>query len=281
MLVIIRQTYHYKLKLLRKKELPKEDGSFEYGSSRFATEEEIKKKFKVWNVGHKLATGGVPVTILNNKIYYDDSSDHTLIVGTTGSGKSVGLIMPLIFNLADAEESMIINDTKGELYSMTANYLKDRGYNIRIINLRDALSSDGWNPLHLPYIYFKNNMKDEAGDMIENFTKALCKNLSSKDMYWEKSANAVLTALCYALIEDAPKEEQVNLFSIYNLLVEHGSKNIDRFNSLDLYFQQKPVGSLSKMSYATGSFAKGETRATLFSVIATVIKMFLILVLLI
>ena len=71
---------------------------------------------------------------INNKIYYDDSSDHTLIVGTTGSGKSVGLIMPLIFNLADAEESMIINDTKGELYSMTANYLKDRGYNIRIIN---------------------------------------------------------------------------------------------------------------------------------------------------
>jgi len=34
------------------------------------------------------------------------------------------------------------------------------------------------------------------------------------------------------------------------------------------------MGSLSKMSYATGSFAKGETRATLFSVLATVIKMF-------
>ena len=117
-------------------------------------------------------------------------------------------------------------------------------------------------------------MIDEAGDMIENFTSSLCKNLSSKDMYWEKSANSVLTALCYALIEDAPKEEQVNLYSIYNLLVEHGNKNIDRFNSLDLYFQQKPVGSLSKMSYATGSFAKGETRATLFSVLATVIKMF-------
>ena len=92
--------------------------------------------------------------------------------------------------------------------------------------------------------------------MIENFTKSLCKNLSSKDMYWEKSANAVLTALCYALIEDAPNESQINLYSIYNLLVEHGNKNIDRFNSLDLYFQQKPFGSLSKMSYATGSFAK-------------------------
>jgi len=110
--------------------------------------------------------------------------------------------------------------------------------------------------------------------MIENFCKSLSKNLSSKDMYWEKSANSVLTALCYALIEDAPSESQVNLYSIYNLLVEHGNKYIDRYNSLDLYFQEKPFGSLSKMSYATGSFAKGETRATLFSVLATIIKIF-------
>lgn len=273
-LIIVKYNYNVRLKIFKKKELPKEDGSYEYGSSRFATEKEIKDKFKMWNLGSKLDSGGIPVTTINNKIYYDDSSDHTLLIGTTGSGKSVSAIMPLIFNLADAGESMVINDTKSELYSVSADYLEKKGYNIYIINLRDAMSSDGWNPLHLPFTYYRNNMIDEAGDMIENFTSSLCKNLSSKDMYWEKSANSVLTALCYALIEDAPKEEQVNLYSIYNLLVEHGNKNIDRFNSLDLYFQQKPVGSLSKMSYATGSFAKGETRATLFSVLATVIKMF-------
>lgn len=89
-----------------------------------------------------------------------------------------------------------------------------------------------------------------------------------------KSATSVLTALCYAIIEDAPSEEQVHLYSIYTMLVEHGTKMIDRFNSLDLFFQQKPFGNLAKNSYATGSFAKGETRATLFSVLATVIKMF-------
>ncbi len=54
-------------------------------------------------------------------------------------------------------------------------------------------------------------------------------------MYWEKSATSVLTALCYAIIEDAPSEEQVHLYSIYTMLVEHGAKMIDRFNSLDLY----------------------------------------------
>lgn len=220
--------------------------------------------FKVWDIGSDLSTGGIPVTYLDNKYYYSDEFDHTLIIGSTGSGKTICEIMPLIFNLGYANESMVINDTKGELYSTTANFLKERGYDIKVINLRDAFNSDRWNPLHLPYKYYKKGKIDEAGDMIENFSKSLTKNLSSKDMYWEKSANAVLTALCYALMEDATSEDEVHLFSIYNLLVEHGSKYFGRENSLDLYFQQKPQGTLSKLSYATGSFAKGETRATLF-----------------
>lgn len=263
-----------RLKLKRVKSLPKEEGNFEYGSSRWMKNKEIKKFFKIWNIGNKLKNGGIPVTYLNGNYYYDDSFNHTLIIGSTGSGKTICEIMPLIFNLGYSEESMIINDVKGELYSNTSSFLKEQGYKINVVNLRNALSSDGWNPLHLPYKYFKEGNIDLAGDMIENFAKSLTKNLSSKDMYWEKSATAVLTALCYALIEDANSEEEVNLYSLYNLLVEHGSKTIDRFNSLDLYFQQKPIGSLSKMAYATGSFAKGETRATLFSVLATTIKIF-------
>lgn len=273
-LFVLKYDRELKLRLKRNKKLPEEDGSFEYGSSRWMKNREIKKNFKVWNIGSKLTQGGIPVTYLDGNYYYDDSFDHTLIIGSTGSGKTICEIMPLIFNLGYAGESMVINDVKGELYFNTSNFLKKQGYKINIVNLRNALASDGWNPLHLPYKYFKEGNVDLAGDMIENFAKSLTKNLSSKDMYWEKSATAVLTALCYALIEDAKTEDEVNLFSLYNLLVEHGSKTIDRFNSLDLYFQQKSMGSLSKMAYATGSFAKGETRATLFSVLATTIKMF-------
>lgn len=273
-LFILKYNKELKLKFQRKKDIPKEDGNYEYGSSRWLTKKEIKKEFKVWNINKQLKSGGIPITYIDNKYYYSDSFDHTLIIGSTGSGKTQCEILPLIFNLGYANESMVINDTKGELYSYTADFLKKQGYTIKIINLRDAFASDGWNPLHLAYKYFKLNNIDLAGDIIENFAKSLTKNLSSKDMYWEKSATAVLTALCYALIEDAESEEEVNLYSLYNLLVEHGSKTIDRFNSLDLYFQQKPMGSLSKMAYATGSFAKGETRATLFSVLASTIKMF-------
>lgn len=272
-LSILKYDKDLKIQIKKSKGLPSQDGNFEYGSSRWMTKKEIRKEFKVWKIGSKLKSGGIPVTFQDGKYYYCDSFDHTLIIGSTGSGKSQCEILPLIFNLGYAGESMILNDVKGELYCYTANFLKEKGYNIKIINLRDAFSSDGWNPLHLPYKYYKEGNIDLAGDMIENFSKSLTKSLSSKDMYWEKSATAVLSALCYALIEDA-SEEEVNLYSLYNLLVEHGSKTIDRFNSLDMYFQKKPIGSLSKMSYATASFAKGETRATLFSVLATTIKMF-------
>lgn len=259
---------------MKKKKMPKEDGSFEYGSSKWATDKEIKKKFKVWNIGKELSSGGIPITYINDKFYYSDSFDHTLIIGSTGSGKTICEIMPLIFNLGYAGESMVVNDVKGELYCNTAEFLKNRNYKIHILNLRDALASDGWNPLHLAYKYFKNGNLDSCSDIIENFSKSLTKSLSSKDMYWEKSATSVLTALCYAIIEDVSSEEQAHLYSIYNLLVEHGAKTIDRSNSLDLYFQQRPFGDIAKNSYATGSFAKGETRATLFSVLATCLKLF-------
>ncbi|UKI26480.1 MAG: type IV secretory system conjugative DNA transfer family protein [Bacilli bacterium] len=66
------------------------------------------------------------VAIENNKYYIDTSSNHNLIVGSTGSGKTVSVILPLIFNLADSNESMIINDVKGELYKYTYNYLKKK-----------------------------------------------------------------------------------------------------------------------------------------------------------
>ena len=254
--------------------MPKEDGSYEYGSSKWATNNEIKKRFKVWNIGKKINSGGIPITYIDNNFYYSDDFDHTLIIGSTGSGKTLCEIMPLIYNLGYAGESMVINDVKGELYANTYEFLKKENYKIQILNLRDALSSDGWNPLHLAYKYYKNGNIDSCGEIIENFSKSLTNSLSSKDKYWEKSATSVLNALCYALIEDSSSEDEVHLYSIYNMLVEHGAKTIDRVNSLDLYFQQKPFGNIAKNSYATGSFAKGETRATLFSVLASCIELF-------
>ena len=47
-LFILKCDKDIKLKLSKSKDLPEEDGSYEYGSSRWATKREINKKLKDW-----------------------------------------------------------------------------------------------------------------------------------------------------------------------------------------------------------------------------------------
>ena len=235
---------------------------------------EIRKQFTTWHFGKENKAGGMVVAIDNNKYYIDTSSNHSLIIGNTGSGKTESVVYPLIFNLADSGESMIINDVKGELYKTTYDYLKKKKYNVKIINLRDTNNSDFWNQLTLAYQYYQEKNFEKEVETINDLSNAICEEVNSRDKYWQESSSSVLSALCLALIEDAKNENQVHFHSIYNLLVEHGAKKYGDQNSLDKYFSDRPFGNTAKNFYSSGNFARGETRATIFSILAAKLKVF-------
>ena len=73
---------------------------------------------------------------------------HSVIVGTTGSGKSTGPIAAQIDAASLAKYSFAVVDTKGELYASTAARLKELGYRILVINMKDAWHSEKFNPLY-------------------------------------------------------------------------------------------------------------------------------------
>lgn len=274
-LLLFYYNYNFKVKSSHSiNGVPKHVDTNEFGSSKFATMDIIKKQFPIWNFGKNNNAGGMVVAIDKNKYYVDSSSNHTLIVGSTGSGKTVSVVYPLIFNLADNGESMIINDVKGELYKTSYDYLKQHGYNIKVINLRDTNNSDFWNPLTLAYQYYKENNFEKEIETINDLANAICEDVTSHDKYWQESSSSVLSGLCLALIEDAKSEEQIHFHSIYNLLVEHGAKKFGDQNSLDKYFTDRPFGNTAKNLYATGNFARGETRATIFSILAAKLRVF-------
>ena len=254
--------------------IPKRVDSNEFGSSKFASMKEIKDHFTTWKIGKDNKSGGMVVAIENNKYYVDTSSNHSLIIGNTGSGKTASVIFPLIFNLADSGESMIINDVKGELYKTTYDYLKKKKYDIKVINLRDTSNSDFWNPLTLAYQYHQEKNFEKEIETINDLSNAICEEVNSRDKYWQESSSSVLSALCLALIEDCKTENQVHFHSIYNLLVEHGGKKYGDQNSLDKYFDDRPFGSTAKNLYSAGNFARGETRATIFSILASKLRVF-------
>lgn len=274
-LLLIYYRYNFKIRNTNSNNgIPKRVNSNEFGSSDFATMKEIRDTFTTWHFGKENKSGGMVVAIENNKYYVDTSSNHTLIVGNTGSGKTVSVIDPLIFNLADSGESMIVNDVKGELFKTSYDYLKKKNYDVKIINLRDTSNSDFWNPLSIAYQYYKEKNFEKEIETVNDLSNAICDDVTSRDKYWQESSSSVLSALCLALIEDAKSESQIHFHSIYNLLVEHGAKKYGDQNSLDKYFSDRPFGSVAKNLYSTGNFARGETRATIFSILAAKLRVF-------
>ena len=125
-------------------------------NSRWLTDDEKKKIFKPYKYS-QLSTvkkDGVPVMAQLTKNDRDmnilfNSPCHSIIIGSTGSGKTTTFVNPMIQLLAasNAGSSMIMTDPKGELFSLHSGFLKERGYDVKVIDLRDTYSSYRWNPL--------------------------------------------------------------------------------------------------------------------------------------
>ena len=82
---------------------------------------------------------------------------HSLIVGTTGSGKTTFVIDPAIRIYAHSAEKpcMVITDPKGELYNQHSIQLRKEGYRIIVLDLRNPYSSSRWNPMDNAYMQYQ------------------------------------------------------------------------------------------------------------------------------
>lgn len=92
---------------------------------------------------------GIIIAKENGKFYIDAETIHSLIIGTTRSGKGQTFVMPMIRHIAmsQAKHSMVINDPKGEIAENCTAMLRENGYKVVFLNLRDTNMSSLWNPL--------------------------------------------------------------------------------------------------------------------------------------
>lgn len=181
--------------------------------------------------------GGVPLLYENGNVFVDTTDTHTLVFGATGSLKSRTVVMPTIKVLGYAGESMIINDSKGELYSKLAYELKNkRGYKLIVINLRNPSVSNAWNPLKIPYEFYINGDLDRASEFANDIANNLMlAEIATQDPFWDYSASDLFFGLILLLFKYCKEYNQPieavnigNIIKLRQLIFEDDSPEYNR-----------------------------------------------------
>lgn len=123
----------------------------EHGSSKFADLKEIQNTFVKENI-NDINSVGFPVWYEKKNgnfenVYFDNKSPHFLLIGSTGSGKSVTVVIPecIMFATAKEKHSVVVTDPKGEIFKSTSKIFKDNGYDVITIDFRNPNKSNKIN----------------------------------------------------------------------------------------------------------------------------------------
>jgi len=185
--------------------------------ARWASEEEINSSlYKIKIDGGAPQYGGIPLYADADSVYVDSTDTHSLISGSTGSKKSRLIVMPALRFYARAGESFIATDPKAELYEKTLPLLKEQGYKVFVLNLRDPKQSNSWNPLIVPYYLYHNGQRDKAIELVNDMASCIIKSKFEREPYWQNSAADLLTGMLLVLFECAQKNE-LNFMSLRKL----------------------------------------------------------------
>ena len=128
----------------------------QYYSTKWITLEQLrtepKYRFCLYSNLHKMDKDGIVIRAerVNGKTEVNMVKPiHTIVIGTTGSGKTTMLVDPTIQILSETKSkpSLVISDPKGELYAHNALKLKQCGYDVQVVDLREPDKSARWNPI--------------------------------------------------------------------------------------------------------------------------------------
>lgn len=217
--------------------------------AHFQTDEEVEKNYAKVSYAELPKTNlvGIPIRAVERKGRYEihfAKNAHTMIIGTTGSGKTTTFINPTVQILSQsaAKPSMLISDPKGELYALHAKSLADKGYTVKVLDLRNPYNSVRWNPLERPFLNYQRMLHideevtadeerggwvfegelyndpeelqsalqvkkqwlfDQVYEDLHDMITVLCPITNKNEPIWESGAKNFILAIAIAMLEDS------------------------------------------------------------------------------
>ena len=222
----------------------------EHGSASWASPREVNAMFA--QKQNKLLTRHVRLGL---DTHIHRRSLNVLVIGGSGAAKTRSYVVP---NILEANTNYVVTDPKMEVLIKTGGWLKENGYDIRVLNLVNLSESDGYNPFR--YLRDEKDALRLVNNLIQSTTP---KNSQSNDPFWEKAETALLQAIILMLFQEAPEYEQN--FSMVMRVLEYAEvrEEDEEYESpLDMLFQaierENPT-SVAVRQYKVFKLAAGKT----------------------
>ena len=171
---------------------------------------------------------GVLIDGMSKRLSSKESFNHLAIISRAGGGKTSSFVIPNIYKLANEKCSMVITDLSGELFEKTSAYLKQKGFNIYILNPDDLAESIRYNPLE----YAKNSVDIDTVSEILIESSGLKSN-RAEDKIWSDGAKNFLSLFIKTLKRTNDKR-YINLANLRHLINNFG----DNGELLDEFFKR-------------------------------------------
>ena len=169
------------------------------------------------------------------------------VYGASGSKKTRAFCVNMILQCAARKSSLVICDPKSELYEKTSEYLRSKGYVVKVFNLIQPENSDSWNCL-----------AEIEGDelMAQIFCDIIIRNTGSEkgDHFWNAAEMNLLKALVLYVALGYPSESR-NIGEVYKLLVLNAEKELDNL------FSMLPASHPARAPYALFSQSSDTVRS--------------------
>lgn len=197
---------------------------------------------KTATFGERIIANGIRVSN-NNRL--TGLNGHDLIIGGSSSGKTTGYICS---NLNNPHGSLVVQDTKGQLFKQFSASLKRKNYKIIVFDFVDPEKSCPYNPL-----CYIRRLKD--GSPVERDIKKLAVQLTPtldrNEPFWEKACTRYICMLIAYVLEALPSDEHHmgSVVAVHRLLQEPLGKAL-----LNEWAQESPESySARKFKMLAGS----------------------------
>ena len=225
----------------------------------------IGVSFAMWDESMRTLAEGVQVSADSRKT---GINAHDLVIGPSGAGKTRGYVIPAILQ---TEGSMIVTDTKGDLYEQVAGPLKSRGYKVLKLDFRNSKESPlGYSALDFLRLEGLDARPNEQD--VLSIAAALCPIEDTRDPFWEYAARGVIASMLYYVLSYLPKEEGtlVTLGKLFDTVVD------GRYEQLleDLEWDEPDSFSIHQYAFIRACKDAEKMRGSIFGIVGEKLAIF-------